>query len=68
MPMKPALNPWMQIREFLGATRVILIKDLQVWLRQPVTLAATFAPSLVFLLVQALGAERPATKCPTLTG
>ena len=43
--------------EFLQATWVILIKDLQVWLRQPVTMAATFIPPLVFLLVQALGAE-----------
>ncbi len=46
-----------QVIEFLQATWVILIKDLQVWLRQPVTLVATFAPPLVFLLVQALGAE-----------
>ncbi len=45
------------VLEFFHATWVILIKDLQVWLRQPVTLAATFAPPLLFLLVQALGAE-----------
>ena len=30
-----------KISEFIRATRVIMIKDLQVWLRQPVTLAAT---------------------------
>src|SRR5271157_3309603 len=43
--------------EFLKAAWVIMIKDLQVWLRQPVILVATFAPPLVFLLVQFLGAE-----------
>lgn len=43
--------------EFLQAAWVIMIKDLQVWLRQPVILVATFAPPLVFLLVQFLGAE-----------
>jgi ABC-type transport system involved in multi-copper enzyme maturation permease subunit len=49
--------PLNQVLGFFHATRVILMKDLRVWLRQPVTLAATFVPPLVFLLVQALGAE-----------
>ncbi len=44
-----------QVFGFFHATWVILIKDLQVWLRQPVTIAATFVPPLVFLLVQAIG-------------
>jgi ABC-type multidrug transport system permease subunit len=43
--------------EFIQATWVIMSKDLQVWVRQPVTLVATFAPPLFFLLVQFLGAE-----------
>src|SRR3954471_13898906 len=43
--------------EFLWATWVILIKDLRIWLRQPVTIAATIVPPLVFLLVQALAAQ-----------
>ncbi len=43
--------------EFFRATRVIMIKDLQIWLHQPVTLAATIAPALVFLLVEMLGAQ-----------
>jgi ABC-2 type transport system permease protein len=42
--------------EFLRAAWVIMAKDLRVWLRQPVTIAATFVPPLVFLLIQALGA------------
>jgi ABC-2 type transport system permease protein len=42
--------------DFLQATWVIMIKDMQVWLRQPVTIVATFLPPLVFLLVQSLGA------------
>lgn len=44
------------IVEFIQAAWIILIKDLRVWLRQPTTLAATFLPSLGFLLVSALGA------------
>jgi ABC-2 type transport system permease protein len=43
------------VAEFFQATWVIFIKDLQVWLRQPVTIAATFVPPLVFLFVQAVG-------------
>ena len=43
--------------EFFRATWVIMRKDLQVWLRQPVTLAATVAPALVLLLVEVLGAQ-----------
>ncbi|MGD0610118.1 MAG: ABC transporter permease [Anaerolineales bacterium] len=46
-----------KVFEFLQSAWVLLIKDLQVWVRQPVTIVATFAPPLVFLLVQALGAE-----------
>jgi ABC-type multidrug transport system permease subunit len=59
--MNPQKNQWSQrqtfhqVSEFFHATWVILIKDLQVWLRQPVTIAATFVPPLVFLLVQAVG-------------
>ena len=43
------------VAEFFQATWVIFIKDLQVWLHQPVTIAATFVPPLVFLFVQAVG-------------
>jgi ABC-type multidrug transport system permease subunit len=49
-----AYNP---ISEFFRATWVIMRKDLQVWLRQPVTLAATVAPALVLILVELLGAQ-----------
>jgi ABC-2 type transport system permease protein len=49
-----AYNPFL---EFFRATWVIMRKDLQVWLRQPVTLAATIAPALVLLLVEVLGAQ-----------
>jgi ABC-2 type transport system permease protein len=41
---------------FFRSIWVILRKDIRVWLRQPVTLAATFVPSIAFLLVGALGA------------
>ncbi len=41
---------------FFRSIWVILRKDLRVWIRQPVTLAATFLPSISFLLVGALGA------------
>ena len=43
--------------EFFRATWVIMIKDLQVWLRQPVTMAATVAPALFLILVELLGAQ-----------
>jgi ABC-2 type transport system permease protein len=46
-----------QISEFLRATRVIMLKDLQVWLRQPVTLIATVAPAVILILVELLGAQ-----------
>jgi len=41
---------------FLRTVWVVLRKDLQVWVRQPATMAATFLPPLGFLLVQALTA------------
>src|SRR6266487_4504569 len=41
---------------FFRSIWVILRKDLRVWIRQPVTLAATFLPSISCLLVGALGA------------
>ncbi len=44
------------IIEFIHAVWIILTKDLRVWLRQPTTLAATFLPSLGFLIVSAIGA------------
>jgi len=34
-----------------------MLKDLQVWLRQPVTLIATIAPALILILVELLGAQ-----------
>ena len=34
-----------------------MFKDLQVWLRQPVTLIATVAPALILILVELLGAQ-----------
>jgi len=43
--------------EFLRATWIIMLKDLRVWLRQPVTMVATLVPPLIFLMIQALGAE-----------
>ena len=46
-----------QIMDFFRATWVIMVKDLQVWLRQPVTLIATVAPALILILVQLLGAQ-----------
>ena len=45
------------IIDFLRVTWVILRKELRVWLRQRTTMAATILPPLVFLLIQALGAE-----------
>ena len=45
------------IKNFLRATWFILGKDLQIWLRHPVNIAATIVPALVVLIVQALGAE-----------
>ncbi len=45
------------ISEFLRAASVIMLKDLQVWLRQPVTLIATVAPALILILVELLGAQ-----------
>jgi len=51
---KKANNP---ILEFFLAARVIMTKDLQVWLRQPVMLVATIAPALVLLLVEMLAAQ-----------
>jgi cell division protein FtsW (lipid II flippase) len=44
-------------KEFFRATLVIMRKDLQVWLRQPITLVATVAPTLVLILVELLGAQ-----------
>ncbi|HET8854077.1 MAG TPA: ABC transporter permease [Ktedonobacteraceae bacterium] len=41
---------------FLRSTWTILKKDVQVWLRQPINIVATFAPPLAFLLIQALAA------------
>ncbi|HEX6108000.1 MAG TPA: ABC transporter permease [Ktedonobacteraceae bacterium] len=41
---------------FLHAVWVILRKDIRIYLRQPANIAATFVPSLGFLLVGALGA------------
>jgi ABC-2 type transport system permease protein len=49
-----AHNP---VLDFFRAARVIMLKDLQVWLRQPVTLAATVAPALILILVELLGAH-----------
>jgi ABC-type multidrug transport system permease subunit len=46
-----------KILAFFRATWVIMLKDLQVWLRQPVTLAATVAPALILILVELLGAQ-----------
>jgi ABC-2 type transport system permease protein len=46
-----------QISEFFRATWVIMLKDLQVWLRQPVTLIATIAPAVILILVEILGAQ-----------
>jgi ABC-2 type transport system permease protein len=40
---------------FLHTVWIILIKDLRVWIRQPVNIGATFIPVLGFLLIQALG-------------
>jgi len=45
------------ILNFLRATWLIWIKDLRVWLRQPLTMVVTIVPPLIFLMVQALGAE-----------
>jgi len=53
--MKNQTQP--KISEFFRATRVIMLKDLQVWLRQPVTLIATVAPALILILVELLGAQ-----------
>jgi ABC-type multidrug transport system permease subunit len=47
----------LNISEFFRATQVIMLKDLQVWLRQPVTLIATVAPALILILVELLGAQ-----------
>ncbi len=41
---------------FFRAIWVILKKDIRVWLRQPVNIAATIIPPIAFLLVEALGA------------
>jgi ABC-type multidrug transport system permease subunit len=46
-----------QISEFFRATWVIMLKDMQVWLRQPVTLIATVAPAVILILVEILGAQ-----------
>jgi ABC-2 type transport system permease protein len=43
--------------DFLSTSWGILLKDLRIWLRQPVNMAASILPSLAFLLVQALGAQ-----------
>ena len=51
---KQAYNP---VLEFFRATEVIMRKDLQVWLHQPVTLLVTFAPALILILVELLGAQ-----------
>jgi ABC-type multidrug transport system permease subunit len=50
-------NAYSQISEFFRATWVIMLKDLQVWLRQPVTLIATVAPAVILILVEILGAQ-----------
>lgn len=42
---------------FVRAIWVILRKDIRVWLRQPMNIAATFLPPISFLLVGALGAS-----------
>ncbi len=44
------------ITDFFRAIWVILRKDIRIWLRQPVNIAATLLPPLAFLLVSALGA------------
>ncbi len=44
------------LSNFLRSTWTILKKDVQVWLRQPINIVATFAPPLAFLLIQALAA------------
>ncbi|HVB72270.1 MAG TPA: ABC transporter permease [Ktedonobacteraceae bacterium] len=44
------------IAAFVRAIWVILRKDIRIWLRQPVNIAATMLPPVAFLLVGALGA------------
>jgi len=44
------------MKHFLRTVWIILIKDLRVWVRQPVNIGATLVPALGFLFVQALGA------------
>ena len=44
------------LASFVRTIWVILRKDIRVWLRQPMNLAATFLPPTAFLLVGALGA------------
>ncbi|GAC1565582.1 MAG: ABC transporter permease [Ktedonobacteraceae bacterium] len=44
------------ITAFLHTIRVILRKDVRIWLRQPVNIAVTLLPPIAFLLVNALGA------------
>ncbi len=44
------------MQNFLRTVWIVLFKDLRVWLRQPVNIAATLVPAIAFLLVQALGA------------
>ncbi len=43
------------VLHFIHTVWTLLKKDLRVWLRQPVSLAATFVPPIGFLLVSALG-------------
>ncbi|HLG65032.1 MAG TPA: ABC transporter permease [Ktedonosporobacter sp.] len=44
------------VRNFVSAVWAIFKKDLRIWLQQPANLAATFVPSLAFLVVMAFGA------------
>ncbi len=43
-------------RNFFRALWAIIIKDLMIWIRQPVNVAATVLPPLIFLLIEFLGA------------
>jgi len=44
------------LHDYVRTVWTILRKDLAVWIRQPITLVATFAPPLCFLLVSSFGA------------
>jgi len=43
------------VRNFVRTVYLILRKDLSLWIRQPINMAATFVPALAFLLVMAIG-------------